>query len=114
VIQNGLVYRNNSEIDITQVGEATFALSCRTTLAGCCRFPPVGEWYYPNGNIVNVQREEEDFYRNRDDEGNVYLHRRNAPQLPRGIYRCVIPDQNGVTVSFHVGLYLPEGMYTQL
>ena len=110
MVFNGVVYENNSEIYITNVGEGSFALSCRTSLTGCCKSPPVGEWYYPDGQIVNVRRFEEDYYRNRDEEGNVYLNRRNSPQLPRGIYRCTLPDQNGLMVTLHVGLYIQEGI----
>ena len=109
LVLQGTVYINNSDILITEVGEGINGLSCQTSRADCCKSPPAGEWFYPNGQMVGLRSSGDDMYRNRDDLGNVFLNRRNDVRTPRGIYHCLLPDHYGVMTKMQVGLYLPEG-----
>lgn len=82
---------------------------CHTTRPNCCKSAYIGEWYYPDGQSVPTRAAGEEFYRNRDDSGNVLLHRRNNARSPVGVYYCELPDHNGVLTRLSVGIYSPEG-----
>lgn len=52
----------------------------------------------------------DNFYRNRDDSGNVKLNRRNNAQGPRGTYVCVVLDSRGNSMRLVMQVYSPEGI----
>ena len=104
---------NNTVVVITEIGDADTTLNCITELIPCCanimnRF---GDWYYPNGSDVHRNSDGYSFYRSRRDavvngvSGAAILNRRHNVMDPVGIYRCNIPDRNGMAQNLYVGLY---------
>lgn len=106
---NGAHYANNSVILLDDLGEEDEALHCRTTRPNCCKTAGVGDWYYPNGQLVPTKNVGDNFYRNRDDEGNVKLNRINNAQSPKGRYKCGIVDDRGILVYLNLVIYSAEG-----
>ena len=87
-------------------------LACTTQLTHCCHTLPhrYGHWFYSNGTEVPIEGEGYSFYRYRRDSGNgalggALLNRRFGAMGPNGIYRCVIPDADGVNQTLYIGLY---------
>ena len=81
------------------------ALICKTSKVNCCanmahRF---GEWYYPGGiRKVKKSTESNTFYRNRSDEGEVFLRKyANNMEAETGIYCCIVPDRNENCGIYH-------------
>ena len=111
LVLNGTVIPNHGLVLLEDIGEFDAALLCTTDLVACCRRPytgpALGDWSFPNGTgvpnfIINAQGLMWDFYRNRG-QSVVRMNRRRGGV--NGIYRCVIPDQNGVSQSLYVGVY---------
>ena len=102
---DGKVYRNNSAIPLTEIGEGDNALHCKTDKEECCGMVPnrFGEFYYPNGVRVPVARLQQGFYRNRGDQ-IIRLNRREGITSPTGTYRCEIPDANDEMVTIYITL----------
>ena len=90
----GASIANNSYVDADDIGEGDDdALLCRTDRSSCCASPRAGEWYFPDGNKVNIEGSnppENLFFRNRD-KSVVRLNRRGNPS-ERGLFRCQVPD----------------------
>ena len=94
----GEIYRNGDNIIINEIGEGDDgALVCVTDLIQCCRSDEtgergaLGEWFYPDGSLVQLEDSGDNFYRNRGT-GIVRLNRRNDATSPTGQFCCVIPD----------------------
>ena len=112
LVLNGTVIPNHGLVLLEDIGESDAALLCKTDLVACCRSydtgsGPLGYWFFPNGTevpnfIINVQGLMWDFYRNRGPSV-VRMNRRRGGV--NGIYRCKIPNQNGVSQSLYVGVY---------
>ena len=111
----GVVYANNSAIQITEIGEtytmSNTALQCITDRMPCCASfeGRAGEWYFPNGTRVPVLGEGADmataFYRNRGNDGTVNLNRLNTNvMMPTGLFCCVIPDAAGDTQPLYANI----------
>ena len=75
----------------------------------------IGVWYYPNGNEVPLF--DGDF---RDASapspvfskrfsGQIALARRAGLGGYEGLYKCIIPDENGVNQTLVVGAYTTSG-----
>ena len=96
-------------MDITDIGDGRSGgspLTCATTFRSCCKDGKQGEWYYPDGTMVPDSKANEDFFRNRGDDGEVRLNRiRNNAMSPTGIFHCELPGPNGVTQTLYVGVY---------
>ena len=105
---NGVVYLPGDSVLITDIGigkkgppDPGFALVCITTNVNtnCCRAADgenVGEWFFPNGNMVPRNRDSPngDFTRTGFTH-QVRLNRRNSNAMtPLGTYTCVVPDMN--------------------
>lgn len=92
---NGNKYVNNSIVSITEVGEGENALLCKTNKRDCCMITGkrYGEFYYPNGVKVPINKHRHGFYRNRGNQV-VRLNRRINEDIksPTGVYCCVVPD----------------------
>ena len=97
---NGTVHSNNSDILISEIGNANNnRLQCITDRMPCCRSEAVGEWYFPdNGGVVPLLSDRATtFYRSRGNDGTVSLnHVSNDVMMPTGQYCCVVPDAIGV------------------
>ena len=102
---DGKVYRNNSVISLTKVGEGDNALYCKTDKKECCGMVPnrFGEFYYPNGVRVPIAREQQGFYRNRGDQ-IIRLNRREGIISPTGTYRCEIPNADDEIIKIYITL----------
>ena len=107
---SGVVYANNSAIQITVIGKTdpdadlNDGLQCITDRMPCCAATEgrAGEWYFPNGTLVPVLGTGTNmataFYRNRGDDGTVNLNRLNTNVLiPTGLFCCEVPDVAGDT-----------------
>ena len=101
----GKVYNNNSFVSITDIGEDDKALLCKTDKVECCGTRPnrFGEFYYPDGSRVPIKRENDRFYRNRDEQ-QIRLNRRVGSVSPTGLYRCEIPDSNNVMLKVFINI----------
>lgn len=114
LVLNSIFHTNNSVIFFDEIGEGNSALYCHTTNSNCCKRNSLGEWYYPDGTLVPINGERADFYRNRDDSGNVKLNRRNNAVTPKGVFYCITPNDRGVLTRMNVALYLPTGMLSMM
>ena len=102
---NGSIYLNNSVISLEQLGEGDSALLCKTNMKDCCGVPPnrVGEFRYPNLDLVPIRRSARNFYRNRGDR-EVRLNRITGSTGPSGRFSCVIPDATGMIQTVYIYL----------
>ena len=66
----------------------------------------LGNWYFPDESALEPERAN-NFYKNRGPSV-VRLHKKPSITSPTGIYRCDIPDDNGVSQSIFVGVYPME------
>lgn len=96
---------NNTQINIRNIGQysdnPSGALQCITDRNPCCFNPKYGEWYLPNGTLVSKQlfasESEMEFYRNRENNGQVYLNRHTITAMtPIGRFYCEVPDTTNV------------------
>ena len=111
ILLNGYLYRNNSIITFENIGEGSNSLFCFTNLSSCCRkydngMRALGNWYFPDESALEPERAN-NFYKNRGPSV-VRLHKKPSITSPTGIYRCDIPDDNGVSQSIFVGVYPME------
>ena len=98
---------NYSIVSLEEIGERESALICHTNSPGCCESPRAGEWYFPNGSVVSIEEDMNDFYRNKSCRA-VLLHRKHNAMGPTGIYCCDIPGS--INGNLCVGAYnLREG-----
>ena len=86
-----MTYANNTAILITEVGEDSNAVLCRTDLTTCCNGTSAeirkGNWKYPNDTLVTNKG---DIYRDRRIMV-VRLNRRENVITPAGKYCCEVP-----------------------
>ena len=54
--------------------------------------PQHGEWYLPNGTLVQGTSSDTAFYRGRGDNGEVYLNHPTDVKSPTGRFCCEVPD----------------------
>ena len=120
----GLTLPNNSFVDFDDVLKpemgivpppdnrlSPLTLQCLTDLVDCCNSPytQCGEWYYPNGTVIDFGAGNATFRRNRGPNGPhgpggqmvysvVRLWRRGIPP-ERGRFRCEIPNAANSSVS---------------
>ena len=75
----------------------------------------IGVWYYPNGNEVPLF--DGDFIDasapspvfSKRFSGQIALARRDGLAGYEGLYKCIIPDENGVNQTLVVGIYTDPG-----
>lgn len=105
---------NNSIVTEFEIGARTYtALLCYTNLQRCCHATntdstPIGQWYYPDGNVVPnmacAESKNLSAYRNRGNNW-IRLNRYGNETLETGIYECKIPADMRGNVSIFVGVY---------
>ena len=89
---------NNSQINIESITESTDisngALQCITDMSPCCQGqdPQRGEWYLPNGELVQGTTTTTAFYRSRGNNGEVFLNRPSMVMSPTGRYCCEVAN----------------------
>ena len=82
---------------------------CVTDLVNCCENEGLGNWYYPDGNVITnwsgatfqTNRGQNEVISSLQFYGSVRLWRRYTPR-ERGHFRCEIPDANNMNQSFNV------------
>ena len=94
----GLIYPNNSVIDVNYFLETREPLRCTTGLRPCCFTDPYrhGEWLYPNGTAVPTSpHHNHQFYSSRRDDGTVNLYLREYSYDHHQMkFCCEIPNAN--------------------
>ena len=105
----GDVLVNNSFIPRgypTHIGEGhNDSLHCVTDNSDCCTNGQSSNWYDETGGEVQQGSDgDSNLYVTRGDEV-VYLNRRNGGST--GMWRCDIPDSNGVQQSIYIYLGTP-------
>ena len=113
-----MIYANNSNVAIGDIGEGDNALLCLTDATQCCNVNGVqlGEWYFPDRTPLEDGLDaSRSIYRNRG-ASVVQLNRRNNAQSPTGVYHCEMPDASGTTQNIFVGINTNgnQGRYRQL
>ena len=101
----GDVLVNNSFIHRGNIGEGlSDSLHCVTDNSDCCSNEE-GNWYDETGGEVQYRSDgDSTLYFTRED-GVVYLNRRTGGSS--GMWRCDIPDSNGVQQSIYIYLGTP-------
>ena len=64
----------------------------------------IGTWYYPNGTEVS-RVESSPLYSNNTPTGQIGLLRRGGLAGIQGLYRCVIPNEEGVDQTLYAAAY---------
>ena len=94
----GEILPSNRVIFITDIGTSESSgqyVTCTTDKMPCCRYlPQYGDWKFPNGSkIIHIGGGALQFYRNRDNAGNVNLYRVSSDVTsPTGRFCCEVPD----------------------
>ena len=108
MIYAGQFYNVDQNNDINNTNDA---LWCQSANSGT----NIGVWYYPNGTEVPL------FDGTFDDlsaprpvfskrfSGQIALARRAGLSGYEGLYKCIIPDENGVNQTLVVGAYTDTG-----
>ena len=122
---NGMVLANHSYVNLLLVNNTeSGSVQCQTDLSTCCRVangPHRGDWFFPNGSVLNfISSSDDDIVEHRGPE-RVDLRRRNNGSAS-GIYHCSIPTVASVPIiddplvpeHVYVGLYDTGGQYTIL
>ena len=112
---HGVLYPNNSIVNIQDIGAGTNALFCLTDRMHCCRKRDggaSGEWYLPGESdpIPGASSAtDRDTFRKQRWTSVVALIHNNNPTTPLGLYRCEVMDSNNITQSVYVGVYGANG-----
>ena len=90
----GVHITNNSNINTRDIGNnPSGALQCITDNLQCCTGSVQrGEWYQPNGALVQGTTSTTAFYRTRGANGEVFLNRPRDVESPTGRFCCEVPD----------------------
>ena len=111
-----MVIPNDGYILASDIGKDDNGLYCNTDRSDCCRLADhpnativQGEWYYPNGSLVQSFTHESAlnptrnfFYRNRFTQA-VCLNRIGDPPQ-RGRFSCEVPNADGDNVTMYVNI----------
>ena len=97
---HGKKVNNNSYIFLTDIAEGdSRALHCFTDDIHCCHDGDTsatqGQWLYPNGSLVGMNSDGQDYYINRGPSV-VHLNRRNNAATTSGYFCCEVPDATSV------------------
>ena len=112
----GVHITNNSYINIRNIIGQTSdnpngALQCITDIILCCfsQNPRLGEWYQPNGALVQGTTSTTTFYRARGDNGAVSLNQPIDVESPTGQFCCEVPDATNTnqTLCVNIGKHSP-------
>ena len=112
----GVIYANNTAINITDVGIAdSEAVLCTTNLTTCCDFTKehTGNWIYPNGTYAGNRPSRHDIFRSRGDMV-VRLHKMENVTSPAGQYCCEVPTMDNPSSDSRICITLSKicpGLY---
>ena len=108
----GTFLPNNSIVLLNDIGEGSSALFCLTDRVACCSGQHHrGLWKYPNSSLVRGSTGT--IYRTRGSS-SILLNRKSSATRPTGIFRCDIPNENGIIQNISIGIYshTDEGQLT--
>ena len=113
----GLRITNNSNINIKSTGLSSDnpngALQCITDNDRCCRQDPrLGEWYQPDGALVQGTTSTTAFYRTRGANGEVSLNRPSGVESPTGQFCCEVPDATSTNQTLCVNIGMLHIIFT--
>ena len=82
--------------------------SLTTLAAAVMQDPRRGEWYQPNGALVQGTTSTTAFYRSRGANGEVSLNRPSGVESPTGQFCCEVPDATNTnqTLCVNIGILL--------
>ena len=108
MIHAGQFYNTDHNIDPNKINDALWCQSANSSTN-------IGVWYYPNGNKVPLF--DGDFTDasapspvfSKRFSGQIALARRDGLVGYEGLYKCIIPDENGVNQTLVVGAYTTVG-----
>ena len=110
----GVHITNNSNINIRNIGQSSDspngALQCITDNLQCCsQNAGRGEWYQPNGALVQGTTSTTAFYRTRGANGEVFLNRPSGVESPIGFFCCEVSDATSTiqTLCVNIGKHAP-------
>lgn len=111
LVHDGRALPNNSLISLESLERAP--LLCVTTDPFCCETNRSGNWFHPQeGAPLTDSPSAMDLYQSWGDDQSIQLNKpSNASILPmnEGLYRCEVPDRDGVTQVVYAGLYSETG-----
>ena len=103
---HGLVTTQDIGIDNTRTNLA-IALLCNTTYEECCTSNDAASWYYGHftGRVEISGRLGFGMSKTKQSL-NFFRNRAHSPATATdGIWRCIIPDQNGDQQTKYIGIY---------
>ena len=108
MIYAGQFYDVDQNNDVNNIVDASW---CQSANNGA----NIGVWYYPNGSEVplfdgafdNSSAPRPVF--SKRFSGQIALARRGGLSGYEGLYKCIIPDENGVNQTLVVGAYTDTG-----
>ena len=109
MIHGGQFYNIDQNNDPNNTNDALWCQSAKNDS------DTIGVWYYPNGNEVplfdggftNSSAPSPLF--SKRFSGQIALARRGPVAGYEGLYKCIIPDENGVNQTLVVGVYTTSG-----
>ena len=82
-------------------------LMCVTDLIACCETEGLGNWHLPanieGGGVFRINRDQNEERNGQQFYGSVRLWQRYTPR-ERGLFRCELPDANGVNQNLYVNI----------
>ena len=117
-ISGTTIIANNSYMNFYDMIQNDLDLICHTNKANCCRDNMLGDWFYPNGTIVESytvykSRNISEFFsrfRNRTQSsvslttGDILGLQVYVGPPERGHFYCKIPDANDVNQTIYVNI----------
>ena len=117
----GAHVENDGYVSIDLLNLDNVTLECNTNLTKCCNkgttmTGPVGDWYFPNGNIVMsrndiITSDSPYFVRNRGIrklrlliERNVTADNSTTSPPERGRFRCEVPNLQGINQIYYINI----------
>ena len=112
MIHGAQFYNSDRNNDPSNTNDALWCQSANTS-------SNIGVWYYPNGTEVPLfvgDFSESDSSApspvfSKRSSGQIALARKGGLAGYEGLYKCIIPDENGMNQSLVVGTYTVHGYY---
>ena len=101
VLFKGHLVPNNSIVTINNIGEGFSELVCLTNDENCCDSSSGGRWLFPNDSVVPASG---DVYEGRGPSF-LSLNSGSGVEVDNGLFRCEIPNTEGVDTTSYIGIY---------
>lgn len=111
LVQDGQLIPNNSLLSLESLGDrnesTSGSLHCVTTNPFCCLTNLSGSWFSPGSNIpLDTEESSLMLSQSWSDNQSIQLNRnRQVTSAEGGLYRCEVPDKDGVTQTVYAGIY---------